>query len=531
MRNRKAEDAWRRVSELDNFPLRLKRVKIEDNKRFSEKFEIDFNSGFTAICGRNGVGKSTIFKEIMNCVTNIPRTNISVYIESFNKATKEVTEKDITDYKNKIYYIEPSIECAKILKYLSITSNTEELLEGIDPNGLFLNSKLISEVNQIVGKSYKSILIYEIEGALDENYTFPYIKVITEEGLEYDCLEMGMGEMLCLYITWYINWIEKNSILLIEEIENFISAFSQQSLINYLALTLTSKGVWTAITSHSEHILEKFDLSNIKLISQDGNGKGCCLPVGNMGEYSDALGIRLPKKGTILVEDGFAKYVALYLINQFDYSLLNEMDVIFIQDGESNLLKIANHYKPNRDMVYELVCIFDADMSDKVIAANKNKITVLALPSLNKNNPESELWNTAKVKYKEISDYLRMADSSRMLEAINNFGNLDYHDRFDQISIALNKKKEIYLDAVMTAWLDCSVNKSLAVQFVLSLRNRAETFSDGISLNVDFNTLINQDIFEYYPQLNTSPQKPFQVIFDGTQLKFVDEFCVEVIFN
>lgn len=42
--------------------------------------------------------------------------------------------------------------------------------------------------------------IYEVEGALADDYTFPFIKVTLPDGTEYTCLDMGAGEYLCMYI-------------------------------------------------------------------------------------------------------------------------------------------------------------------------------------------------------------------------------------------------------------------------------------------------------------------------------------------
>lgn len=40
---------------------------------------------------------------------------------------------------------------------------------------------------------------------------------------------------------WFVNWIDSNSILLIDEIENCISVYSQEYLMDYLAYISSKK--------------------------------------------------------------------------------------------------------------------------------------------------------------------------------------------------------------------------------------------------------------------------------------------------
>jgi hypothetical protein len=529
MRQRKAEDSWRRVSDINNYQLRLREIKFCDDTRFSDDFKLSLNVGVTALCGRNGVGKSTVLRVLMREIFRVESNVEHIYLEEFDPKKGSIKTICPKQHKAKIIYIEPSIECASILEYLNNTDNTEELLEGLDPNGLFLNDKVREDISQIVGKRYQKIEIYEVETA-EYKVTFPYIIVTTEAGLQYNCLEMGMGEFLSIYICWYLNWIDKNSILLIEEIENHISAYSQNHLCNYLASISSSKGIWTVITSHSEHILQNVGLQNVRLISEELDGKTCCLNVQHAMDYSSALGLNFYKRGTILVEDGFARYVAMYLINHFEHQILDEMDVVFIQNGESNLLKIANHFKPNNDIAHEIVCLFDADMSHKVINANKHKVTVLALPSSKKLNPETELWETAKANYKEIAKILKISQPRRLLEAIHNFGHLDYHDRFTKIACALHRKFEVYLDAIMATWLNQAANNYLALEFVFSLKNRGEFYDSNERFKDSFREFEGVDIDDT-KYINIPPKVPFKAIFDGVRLSFVDEKCqlIEVI--
>ncbi|WDE13490.1 ATP-dependent nuclease [Thalassomonas haliotis] len=522
MRDRKVQDAWRGINKLENYPLRLKRVTINNSLKLCTDFQLELNAGITAVCGKNGVGKSTILRDIFNTIVqDDSELVIDIYAEKLQKKSQIVEAVNKPELKNKINYIEPSIECAKILEYLKTTTNIDELLDGVDPNGIFKNEKNRNDISQIIGKHYKNIELYEIEGALGSDHTFPFIQVELNDGTRYSCLDMGMGEFLCIYICWYFNWIEQGSIVLIEEIENFISAYSQITLINYLALQSQKRGLWTLLTSHSEHILSCIGTNNIRIVYKNVKQESQIVTPKHASKYLESLGIKFNKKGAILVEDGFASFFCSYLINKFSHELLKELDVIFLSDGESNVEKIAKHFKPKKPASYELVAVFDADMSAKVLGANQGAVRVAALPSKSKHNPETELWHVASSQVTEIASKLDIDDESRVLEAINNFGSLDYHDRFTKIAENLHKSWETYLNAIASVWLNVRENYLLAIQFILSLKYRGQIVDKGM-IGDFYKSKTGDNLDDLYPSLRKSETQNFYVVFDGTKLNFIE---------
>ncbi|TNS94441.1 hypothetical protein FIC06_27590, partial [Escherichia coli] len=133
--------------------------------------------------------------------------------------------------------------------------------------------------------------------ALADDYTFPFIKVTLPDGTEYTCLDMGAGEYLCMYIFWFVNWIDSNSILLIDEIENCISVYSQEYLMDYLAYISSKKSIWILLSTHSEYILNKVGIKNTRLISNISNVGINVVSPKHERKYFTALGIKPRKKG------------------------------------------------------------------------------------------------------------------------------------------------------------------------------------------------------------------------------------------
>ena len=81
MKEATLKDGWRRVGDINRYPLKLQTVSFKSVCGFDDKFSIDFNEGLTVVCGKNGVGKSTLLKvlyeSLRNDVSNTKITNSS----------------------------------------------------------------------------------------------------------------------------------------------------------------------------------------------------------------------------------------------------------------------------------------------------------------------------------------------------------------------------------------------------------------------------------------------------------------------
>lgn len=512
MRYAKSIDAWRAVKNDKNYKTRVSKLIINDINRYTPGFTLHFTQCFNVICGRNGVGKTDLLRKIYS-ISNGDNSLGEVFVSSQNK-------NGSVDFRNisgeMVYYVEPSIECAKIINYLKSTTNIDELIEGVDESYHFADTKVLNILKQIVGKQYKKIQLYEIESAIDDNRTFPFIKVETESGVSYTCLEMGMGELLCFYVVWFFLWVDKESIILIEELENFLSARSQNELINYLAETSSKRGLWTILTSHSEYILNKFDKESLFLISQCRQGKTKAVSYSSEKQFKEALGIYFEEKGAVFFEDKFAMDFARSVFTNLHSPYLHSIGIFYVKNGESALEKIASHFQPVGNYNHVISCVFDADQSSKVIAANSHHVSVLALPSSSCSNPEEELWSIVRHNYDGLASRLNL-DQDSLLEAIHNYGSADHHDRFTYIATSIGKHYDTLLDATVQTWLHEAGNLMLARYFIFAFSLRGRIFAEFSEFKEtflrEFGDTVGTEIIDVYQHL-----QKFKVTFDGTKL-------------
>ncbi|UMM02260.1 AAA family ATPase [Vibrio campbellii] len=471
MRDAAIRDGWRRVNEQDNYPLKLTEVNFENVVGFHGSFSMDFQSGLTAICGKNGVGKSTllkvIYESLCNEFTNPKITQDSEILLSLFR--NNVQEDEPTLDASELYYIDPSFECSKIIDFITNTQNFEEFLEGVESNDFLNKSKTLKSISSCIGKPYKKIEVYEIESALDEEYTFPYFLIELSDGTKYTSLSMGMGEHLCMFLLWYIDWIEPCSILLLEELENYLAAYSQKKLLDYLVYKLSEKKVWTILTTHSEHILSNVGLKNTRMLYRNGT---CSLAVKpeSSNKYLKALGLASNKQGLYLVEDYFASLKLKSIVNYFSPELLDIREVLGLR-CDSNMEKIIKHFEPSERPFFDLMAVFDADQSGKISRLIGKEVNAICLPSQNSKNPEEELWSTLNCFSSEVASLLNV-NSQRLSEAIGEYELEDHHERYYRIAEDINVTFEQLTGAVIKQWFEDENNKSLATQFIIALTLR-----------------------------------------------------------
>ncbi|WP_277973090.1 ATP-dependent nuclease [Pantoea agglomerans] len=511
MRQAKFNDGWRKTQDLSNYNCQLRRVTINEVKGISDKFCLELNTGISVLCGKNGVGKSTILKSIYSYIkkdklvtSRFDLSNVSLSLMKKNNEEESIDNAIVN-------YLEPSVECNKIISFLLSSDNVSDLIEGVDPNGFLGKKENVEIMGNIIGRVYSKVEIYEVEGALGDDYTFPFIKVTLPDGLEYSCLEMGAGEYLCMYLFWYINWIEKNSILLIDEIENCISVYSQEYLMDFLAHVSSRRGIWMILSSHSESILSKVGIGNARLISNINSVGISVVSPKHERKYFTALGIKPRKKGVFLVEDKFSYMFLKEILNRAASDIAYDYHIVSFHDGESDIEKVVKHFNPNKKIDFSFFAVFDADMHPKIVKLIGREIPVISLPSIDRLNPEQELWNALSKNLKVVSQ-LKGCEYDDILLYHEQCCSLDHHDRFMQLAKYLNINEETMFNYIFSIWY--SENLSLVNKFVFCI------FKSSYNLNFDeISTLaLEMEVHDFLSYENSNKN----IVFDGKDLLFLE---------
>lgn len=368
MRKSKETDYWDRVYKR-NYPVSLKKIDLNGLNNINE---IELSDGVVVICGLNGAGKSTIISAIKN-VIGMTLSDHDIHrignhlIEGELKINTQILPCSNKDGKkacnlgidiNKVKFLDCS-ESAKAQQFVIEQCNFEELIEQNEEYNF--SEKEIEEINYLTGKRYAVCEVREFED-IEEIGTIPYFQV-TVGDVEYDSRGMGSGEHFLLYLFWCINKCEKETILIIEEPETYVSIQSQAHFVNYLGKQIAEKGIQVIMTTHSPHLLEHVKNKNIRIISRVGNMTVVKVPDENMLAES-ILGIEGKCTGTLFVEDKVAyDFLSIILEDKAPYIL--KRYTIDIVGGENAISKCLEF--PRSDKIkYNFVGVYDGDMRSRL---------------------------------------------------------------------------------------------------------------------------------------------------------------------
>lgn len=531
MRLAAISDAWRNVLKIDKYPCRLLDIKARGISGFKSEVDLNFKSAITAICGKNGVGKTTLIKFLYSAFKDGDVTGAhSKFSDSDFEATivknsKVCSPEDTILGGFSAYYLEPSRECTRIIEYLRSTDNVEELLEGVDDNRSFNEPKFKSMIENLVGKSYQTLVFYEVPDAMPHEYgfPFPYFKVVLPNGSSYTNTDMGMGELACLYVAWFIyHYIEPKSLLFIEEPENFISAYSQLRLMDMIADQSFVQKLWVILSTHSEHILSKVGIDNIRILSQYcmENRSAISNPK-HVKKYLSALGLSSNTLGIYIVEDELARFFLEYILDKMDPDMLTDFSVIQMR-CDSNIEKIVKHYEPTPSPPFEIIAVLDADQSAEIKPLSGKHIYTTALPSAQKLTPELEIWTVLDSHIDDIALWLDIG-ADRLRDAIEDARHGDHHDRYAKIAQACRKNKRDLVDAVLRKWYQFPENQALVMKFYLAIKLRKENcavqrVAESLEMEIiapSFTTHLEKDQCNVNCAEHSKPYFEARIGFDG----------------
>lgn len=273
VRSARIEDYWRRIYQRD-YSVKLSNMKFNNLKSLKGNF-VSFQGGLTAVCGLNGTGKSTLLnalatplqkgnkgdQDFLNIKIADSELDITLEIDKTEKVIRYVDnqiEESIEDDIN-LTYISTAYEAPSLQKFIIRQQNVEELLETVE--AYKLNDDELNTISMILGRTYKSCEIFELE---KDGEDYPYFQIQSNH-LTYGSEHMGLGELSAFYIFWNLKRLPKNSILIIDEPETYLSYKAQKALVNAIVKYSFEKSIWTIVSTHSLGILNKIPSKYIKL--------------------------------------------------------------------------------------------------------------------------------------------------------------------------------------------------------------------------------------------------------------------------
>ena len=266
---------------------------------------------------------------------------------------------------SEVKYIDCSLSTSA-QEYMISQTNVDELLEQYEE--CKVSTEELDDINYLIGKSYSSCSIYEIEDVDVPDQSFPFFQVEVD-GLTYDTRSMGSGEHFLLCLFWCIKRMGKDTILIVEEPETYISIFSQMHFADYIGKIISLNGISVILTTHSPYILKNIKDENIRIVSRLGNEVSIMVPDKEFTVES-ALGISQNYSGTLFVEDKVAADLLIVILEDKAPWILKQY-AIDIADGESHISERLR-FARGSNIHYDFIGVYDGDMRERL--TNKSEL-------------------------------------------------------------------------------------------------------------------------------------------------------------
>lgn len=471
MRDAAKKKVWHTLRKKRDYKHSLLSVQFAGTDDFLDH-TLEFANGLTVLCGANGVGKSTLAKLIAALLTGqtAKRGDGSTIASSGTVTATVVIDSSATQLTYgtsekqpniaHVEVIDPILTCAALQRLGEELMRADEVLDGYTPQEW--SSKKLMQAAFVVGRSYTRVDVYEsdifAESAEDSSDEILPFFVATCDGIDYDSRSMGLGELIALFVLWYLDQVEPGSFVCIEEPETALSPMSQQRLMTHLASECISKGLWCFVTTHSPAILTHIDREHIRLVSRL-QGKVTSAKVDDMSPLRGAIGAEHPLYCMIAVEDVVAKcFLEELLIScSFKYRTETEINILNNDAGAVAFVKVF----PDSASILALA-VLDGDSSATTSLSGTIIDRVLRLPGA---APESEIHAAL------VNDTAAFAaelgrDENAVRVADSNHAGADHHDWLEEMRKSLGLDKVSFVAGGVRAWLQIPHRRDEAVVLV-----------------------------------------------------------------
>ena len=395
-----------------NFGSYLRRMKLTKIRAFEGEV-VDFDFPVTALIAANGGGKSSIlgaaalaYKSTGHNIrpaTFFPKSSLGDDTMANWGVSFELIEKSKNPtqliskgarFKNAKWARDDVIERPVI--YFGITRTVpagerSEFKKIATPRYQYMGKRInishdiIGHVEKILGKNISHFQRATLESGKD-------FYIGGDGKLSYSEFHFGAGESSVIRMVSEIESAPKNSLVLIEEIENGLHPVAVRRMVEYLIDAAERRSVQTIFTTHSEDALLPLPAEGI-WYSIEGKIRQGRISI----EALRAMTGKVEEGLAIFVEDNLAKEIVENIIRRFLSDFFDRIGVYAVQ-GQSQAHAIHMHHMRDpsiKDKIKSL-CILDGDTS---VEPDPDK-NVIKLPG---KVPEVEVFDYVKENIDTLS--------------------------------------------------------------------------------------------------------------------------------
>ena len=486
MRSARASDVWRDALKHKKGSYHVEKVVLKNVRGLGDK-EISFASRFNALCGENGVGKTSLLKAIFVGLAPVtarfagielrPQILDQDVLVSSVVAVSEigVGKGNRTTYRTEnpeiyaklgdggddcvVSYLDPASIAQRSSYQIINDSDFGTALEGVPQK--FDSDELLALRSEITGRKYSSVTTFEIED-YSTFPTFPYFKVKVGT-TEYSSEDMGLGELCVNILVWALDRLRSDSIVLLEEPESHLPPRAQERLMTYIAELVVQRNLNVILSTHSQHTLENFPSEQITFLGRLID-KSVVHQNPSMSMLYDSLRISRPSLCVVAVEDHSAFAFFETLISEFDVKLLERIDFVW-RNGWASVDRILESVPRNDYARVKFIGVYDGDQRDTTRPGSPWRY--LYLPG--GGDPAEYMVDSVRNNVEEFASMIGHVEAEVLL-GVANLGTVDVKEFFPRLSKALRKNVHPLYIAGTVLWLRTPLNWTESQKIVNNLR-------------------------------------------------------------
>jgi hypothetical protein len=255
----------------------------------------------------------------------------------------------------------------------------------------------------------------------DEESFYPFFQVDLD-GLTYDTLTMGFGELCACYLLWRVFRAQKGSILLLDEPDSHLSPLSRKALLDICALAAGDMSHCIIFSTHAAELLQCMSEREIYVLHKDESDppKDCVFEASTKREVMRMLGLCSPTRILLVVEDVDAAETIRQILNRWGKGLERSFEIQIVKDGASEIIKLVRLF-PAETASLKLIAILDGDKRTSYPGID----AVLFLPS--DEDPVASARRTLPANLGQLAESVGVTEV-RLRAALDNVSHVDHHD-------------------------------------------------------------------------------------------------------
>lgn len=474
MRQARIADLRRQLSmRHSNAAPRITLLRLEGLPGFAN-VELAPNTGFLAICGGTGLGKSALL-EAIRLIAEPVSIGIQQGSDRLSGATITATiEHQGQEYRRSRTAGIPTADDDGFpngIAFVGLADRTtvvQSYFRDLDIDVIKTNSEPIevgradlANLAAICRKEYESAQIFEIDGAGDE--VLPFIE-ISDGGVKYDTRSMATGELSAFYLFWTLQRAEPFSLVLMEEPESYLPPLSHESIFALICDHALRRRLGIFITTHSTAIASQIPQANLLSIRRKGGLSTLPTTGESKSRILSRLGLGPQKHAVLFVEDQLAHDILSEILARFEFKLICRVEIVNTSGGDG-AVKTALEGLPTGIGSVKFLGVLDGDVAD-VARKWKCAKSLIFLPFAKQ--METELLSAIESKPGRLGRLLTR-ENSRIEDALLHSAGTDSHDRLKSVAEELGVPFEALTHSGLEVWSKISGNRARMTRFAREL--------------------------------------------------------------